>query len=313
MSKPAGRIAPVSGALAGARRDPRLARLQVPRPAPPAPAAPPVLPIAVVAPAAPAAPLAPSATIAPNVFDIKPLERVTKRKNVITIDVRQDADAARPRDPRRNDPRLDKRDPRRARERRREEMRRAEIERNSIKPEPERGPMPAYVDKIPDAKKISKLPPIPKISRPQAKREGDAVPAKRKRDAMRAERRRRRDEEAQKESTRAKVSLAAPPAPASPDQKESGPVVTFKELRNYNKEHYMRRNRQKSDSPEPAAAPVPSKIFLSVAACVQISVILDISRSVHTLVVWKIKCFLTLGVFILTCFIRRFSLYPTLH
>ncbi|KAJ8729074.1 hypothetical protein PYW07_006770 [Mythimna separata] len=266
VNKPAGRIAPVSGALAGARRDPRLARHAAPAPrAPPAsrpspPAQPPMPPIAVVAPAAPVAPLA---AIAPNVFDIKPLERVTKRKNVITIDVRPDASPLRPnpRDPRRHEARTDKRDPRRRpreeRERRREELRRNTVERNHVdtKPEPERGPTPAYVDKMPDAKKISKMPPIPKISRPQGKRDGDAVPAKRKRgEAVRAERRRRRvAEEAPQEPGEA----AATPVAAAGDAKDADGVVAFKELRKYNKEHYMRRNRQKSDSPEPAA-PVTS-------------------------------------------------------
>ncbi|KAJ8720492.1 hypothetical protein PYW08_005957 [Mythimna loreyi] len=268
VNKPAGRIAPVSGALAAARRDPRLARHQPPplRAAPAPPALPPQPPIAVVAPAAPAAPLA---AIAPNVFDIKPLERVTKRKNVITIDVRPDGEpAARPnsRDPRRHEARVDKRDPRRARprdERRRDELRRAATERNHVdaKPELERGPTPAYVDKMPDAKKISKMPPIPKISRPQGKREGDVVPAKRKREAVRTERRRRRGEDAQKEPAAAPAPTepVAPAVTATPpaDVKEAEEVVAFKELRKYNKEHYMRRNRQKSDSPEPAA-PVTS-------------------------------------------------------
>ncbi|XP_035442631.2 pre-mRNA cleavage complex 2 protein Pcf11 isoform X3 [Spodoptera frugiperda] len=259
VPKSTGRIAPVSASLASARRDPRLARLQQ---AAGAMSAAPSPPVAVVAPAA--APLAP---IAPNVFDIKPLERVTKRKNVITIDVRQDAEPARPatRDPRRRDPRLEKRDPRRTRpreerERRREELRRAESERNhtDTKPEAERNPMPAYVDKLPDPKKISKMPPIPKITRPEVKRDSEAVPAKRKRDNVRTERRRRREELAQKEGERAKAAAAAPAGPASAvspaaDKKRASPeLVAFKELRNYHKEHYMRRNRDKSASPEHA-------------------------------------------------------------
>lgn len=316
VPKSTGRIAPVSASLASARRDPRLARLQQ---AAGAVSAAPSPPVAVVAPAA--APLAP---IAPNVFDIKPLERVTKRKNVITIDVRQDAEPARPatRDPRRRDPRLEKRDPRRTRpreerERRREELRRAESERNhtDTKPEAERNPMPAYVDKLPDPKKISKMPPIPKITRPEVKRDAEAVPAKRKRDNVRTERRRRREELAQKEGERAKAAAAAPAvsaasavAPAADKKRASPELVAFKELRNYHKEHYMRRNRDKSASPEHAesgaegavSSEPPSKIYLSVVRVVRAHVILDISRSVQTRVVWKIKCFLTLGVFILS-------------
>lgn len=313
VNKPAGRIAPVSAALVAARRDPRLARHHSPvvtsAPAVTSAVATPAPPVAIVAPAAPTATTAPLAAIAPNVFDIKPLERVTKRKNVITIDVRPDGEAARPnaRDPRRRDPRLEKRDPRRVRpreerERRREEIRRAELERNRTddKPEIERGPTPAYVDKMPDPKKISKMPPIPKISRPEAKRDGETAPPKRKRDGAR--RRRAREEPA--------------PAVTSPDKKArkdaaEPELVAFKELRNYHKEHYMRRNRRTSDSPEPDAPPAhapdaPSKTPLTVA-CEPTIVILDISGSV----MWKIKCFLTLGVL----YIEKNStayLYPSL-
>ncbi|GBP76225.1 Pre-mRNA cleavage complex 2 protein Pcf11 [Eumeta japonica] len=97
------RIAPVSGAmLASVRRDPRLARHQshatasVTTPTPPLPPPPSLMQS--------------TPAIAPNVFDIKPLtrpERITKRKNVITIDVRPDAV---PEDARtRRDPRIEKR------------------------------------------------------------------------------------------------------------------------------------------------------------------------------------------------------------
>nr|XP_021187068.2 pre-mRNA cleavage complex 2 protein Pcf11 isoform X1 [Helicoverpa armigera]XP_049697497.1 pre-mRNA cleavage complex 2 protein Pcf11 isoform X1 [Helicoverpa armigera] len=247
VNKTAGRIAPVSATLLTARRDPRLARhaaapAAVTAPTVRAPPAAPVPPVAIVAPAA---------AIAPNVFDIKPLERVTKRKNVITIDVRPEVEAK----PRRRDPRLDKRDPRRNRQR--DERRRED------KPEPERIPTPAYVDKLPDPKKISKMPPIPKISK--TKRDADVVTPKRKRDALRAERRRRRDEEAERQAKQPPAAKPAPPvtspqkearaAVTSPrkEARASPELVTFKELRNYHKEHYMRRNRQQSDSPEPAS------------------------------------------------------------
>ncbi|CAB3225554.1 unnamed protein product [Arctia plantaginis] len=271
VNKATGRIAPVSGALISARRDPRLARHQPPAAALPAP------PVAVVAPAAPAPP-APPAPIAPNVFDIKPLERVTKRKNVITIDVRPDDATRTVRDPRRRDPRLDKRDPRRAqRERRREEQRRAQVEE---KLDSDRGTATAYVDNLPDPKKISKLPPIPKINRSVEKRDANVPnPNKRKRDA-RAERRKRREEEAPKESERP-TPKESPAQASSPDKKSrkeakeprervtppepepkppSPEVVAFKELRNYHKERYMRRNREKSDSPEAVVEPPPTNV-----------------------------------------------------
>ncbi|XP_026740557.1 pre-mRNA cleavage complex 2 protein Pcf11 isoform X2 [Trichoplusia ni] len=226
VNKPAGRIAPVSAALASARRDPRLSRGAAGAAAGPR-AAPAPPPVAVVAPAAsaPPAPAAPLAAIAPNVFDIKPLERVTKRKNVITIDVRPEA-GGRPR----RDPRLDKRDPRRPRPERRRP--------DEPKAEPERGPTPAYVDSLPDPKRISKLPPIPKLPRADAKRPASPAPAKRKRERRREPDKRKR-------------------APAAAPEPE---LVAFKELRNYHKEHYMRRNREPDDSPEPAERQEPPSV-----------------------------------------------------
>ncbi|XP_064074562.1 pre-mRNA cleavage complex 2 protein Pcf11 isoform X1 [Vanessa tameamea] len=186
VHRPASRIAPVSGALAGARRDPRLARR------PPAPPARP-------APAAPAAP-----AIAPHVFDIKPLERdvtVTKRKNVITIDVRGDAARARRR-PAAPDAALD-----------------------------------AYVERL---RPPARLPPIPKLSRkePERKKRRDAADAGdagagAAAAAAAAEKRARRGRERK------------PKARARPPE-----LVAFKELRNYHKERYMRRNKEKSESPE---------------------------------------------------------------
>ncbi|XP_075982116.1 pcf11 cleavage and polyadenylation factor subunit isoform X2 [Anticarsia gemmatalis] len=268
VNKPASRIAPVSGALVAARRDPRLARHQAA-----ANSAAPAPPVAIVAPAAPVL----AAPISPNVFDIKPLEHVTKRKNVITIDVKLDA-ARGAREPRRRDPRLDKRDPRRVRprdERRRDEQRRVELE---AKPEPERQPTPAYVDKLPDPKKISKLPPIPKINRAEKRLTDDAAPPKRKREG-RAERRKRREEEPAPrvpERPVVKEPAAVPatspekksrkemkervPAPEPEPKAEAAEVVPFKELRNYHKERYMRRNREKSESPEPAEPVEPPNV-----------------------------------------------------
>lgn len=234
VNKPAaGRIAPVSGALAAARRDPRLARL---------------------APAAPIPTPTPTPPIAPNVFDIKPLDHVTKRKNVITIDVRPDATPRPPRDPRR-------RDPRRARP----------------KPEPP-APTPQPVpprDVLPEseAKKISRLPPIPKIRRePPAEPAEEPAAPKRRKDAAR----RRRDNpkespvsSPEKKPTDKKKDKTDPPQKEKdkeprrrrrPEPEPAAPeVVAFKELRNYHKERYMRRNKEKSESPPPAPAPPPQQ------------------------------------------------------
>lgn len=328
MNKATGRIAPVSGALISARRDPRLARHRAGAAAGalvPATAPAPAPPVAVVAPAAALAPPAPPAPIAPNVFDIKPLDRVTKRKNVITIDVRPD-DAARPeRDPRRREPGLAKRDPRRAqRERRREEQRRAA--RLEQKLDPDRGTVPAYVDNLPDPKKISKLPPIPKINRTVEKRDSEVPnPSKRKRENARAERRKRREAETPKEPEGPAV-VESPDQTSSPDKRPrkeakdgrervpepKGPeaeVVAFKELRNYHKERYMRRNREKSESPEAVVDPPTSKLsnredsHISCELftdCYGTTVMLVLSVTACGACCEEIKCFLTLGVFILS-------------
>ncbi|CAG9789369.1 unnamed protein product [Diatraea saccharalis] len=153
VNKAGGRIVPVSGALASARRDPRLARLVAPQP------------------------------IAPNVFDMRPLERVTKRKNVITIDVRPDAPPVRhPRDPRRRDPRLNKRD-----------------DRQQGQPETH----PSILERLIEIKSIDKLPPIPKIRREREPDEEQAVVPKKKKDTRPAA-------DANKEA--AEASMAEPKA-----------------------------------------------------------------------------------------------------
>ncbi|XP_063537614.1 pre-mRNA cleavage complex 2 protein Pcf11 [Cydia strobilella] len=249
------RIAPVSAALASARRDPRLARRQPPPPVAvsvPTPA-PVMLPTSVVPTPAP---------IAPNVFDIKPLERaVTKRKNVITIDVRPDAA--------RRDPRLDKRLERREKQQRLEARREEELRRraarearrerkNEVKPVEEEKIEEKYpemdIDKlqIADAKKISKLPPIPKI-----KREGKDE--KREKNAARLEKKKKRENsESSKESS---TSSSPEKKPKHKKEKKEKPVpeeqevVAFKELKNYHPERY--RNRARSPSPAPASAPAP--------------------------------------------------------
>ncbi|XP_045504591.1 pre-mRNA cleavage complex 2 protein Pcf11 isoform X1 [Colias croceus] len=233
----AGRIAPVSGALAAARRDPRLAR----RPAPP-PALAPVAPAPLaLAPHAPAPP-----PIAPNVFDIKPLERVTKRKNVITIDVPNDI-----REPRRRDPRLERR-----------ERRPKKIEK-----EHKDKPVEAYLEHVSDPKKINKLPPIPKISRTEPKTD-PPTPIKRKKDGSREKKKRKESRDSSKDSSssspekkpknkdkklKLKERMEVDEKPAEPE------VVAFKELKNYHKERYMRRNKEKSESPERPEEKVPEK------------------------------------------------------
>ncbi|KAL0879180.1 hypothetical protein ABMA27_002970 [Loxostege sticticalis] len=264
---PGGRIAPVSAALASARRDPRLVRGHAPAPRP--------------APAVPAP--APAVPIAPNVFDIKPLERVTKRKNVITIDVRPDAADARPadarpapRDPRRRDPRLAKRD-----DRRRNRVQPPRPENNDPAPpeQPAAPPEPApTLEPDSEAKRISRLPPIPKIRRePDADDQAVAAAAKRRKE-VREDRRRRREATAGKDSGSSSSPEKKARAPKDTKEKDKEPrrrrerrpdpqpetapevvperedpaLVAFKELRNYHKERYMRRNKEKSESPEPA-------------------------------------------------------------
>lgn len=271
---PGGRIAPVSAALASARRDPRLARGHAPAPRP--------------APAVPAP--APAVPIAPNVFDIKPLERVTKRKNVITIDVRPDAADARPadarpapRDPRRRDPRLAKRD-----DRRRDRPRPPRPENNDPAPpeQPAAPPEPApTLEPDSEAKRISRLPPIPKIRRePDADDQAAAAAAKRRKE-VREDRRRRREATAGKDSGSSSSPEKKARAPKDTKEKDKEPrrrrerrpdpqpetapevaperedpaLVAFKELRNYHKERYMRRNKEKSESPEPAPPAAPAE------------------------------------------------------
>lgn len=217
--------------LASARRDPRLARrVPPPRPTP------------VVPPTQHDAP-----PIAPNVFDIKPLERVTKRKNVITIDVRPDA--AR-------DPRVD-----RARNRKRDERRQEREKDKDNKPDKEKNddektPVDVYIDRlqIPDPKKINKLPPIPKIQRdkedPPVKKKRDVVRDKKKRerrdtkDSSSSSPEKRQKIKEKEKKVKAKERAEAEEKPAEPE------VVAFKELKNYHKERYMRRNKEKSESPE---------------------------------------------------------------
>ncbi|XP_023941779.1 pre-mRNA cleavage complex 2 protein Pcf11 isoform X2 [Bicyclus anynana] len=220
------RIAPVSGVLASARRDPRLSR----RP-PPARSTQPPLP-------SPALNIVPP--IAPNVFDIKPLDRVTKRKNVITIDVRPETN---------RDPRLDR--PRnRKREERRHDKEKQKLKKEKIDDEKVVGD---YMDRlqIPDPKRINKLPPIPKIQR-----EKEDPPIKKKKDLPRDRKKRRegkdssssspekRQKKDKEKKIKAKERMEVEENIAEPE------VVAFKELKNYHKEHYMRRNKEKSESPE---------------------------------------------------------------
>ncbi|XP_013195620.2 uncharacterized protein LOC106138874 isoform X2 [Amyelois transitella] len=244
------RIAPVSGALAAARRDPRLQRSRDPRAPPAPPAAPPPLPQ--------------PQPIAPNVFDIKPLERVHKRKNVITIDVQPEMQPVipiRPRDPRRRDPRLEKRDRTKPRkdERKREETRRVEIENKEVtRPDPG----PEFIIKIPDVKKISKLPPIPKISKTDDSNKESPKKRKDEREKkdVRVEKKPRREGSSSGKDSSNSSSPEKRPKNKDKKRKEKvrqedekpgeGEVVAFKELKNYHKEHYMRRNKEKSESPE---------------------------------------------------------------
>ncbi|XP_050672811.1 pre-mRNA cleavage complex 2 protein Pcf11 isoform X1 [Leptidea sinapis] len=225
-SSGAGRIAPVSGALATARRDPRLSRRQMSN---------------AVAP-----------PIAPNVFDIKPLDRVIKHKNVITIDVPNDIRAQRRRDPRlvaRNRHR-----PKKSEDRRHERDNKDKDLTNDD-----------YIDRlqIPDPKKINKLPPIPKINRDEPKEELPPT-TKRKKDIQRERKKRKEENEDSKDSSGSKDSSSSPDkrqkikdkkaklrdCPEVTNKAAEQEVVAFKELKNYHKERYMRRNKEKSESPE---------------------------------------------------------------
>lgn len=349
VSKPtASRIAPVSAALVAARRDPRLAHRAVPTPAP------------TVAPMPTPTPVVPVPPIAGNVFDIKPLDRVTKRKNVITIDVRPDGQ----RDPRRRDPRVEKRQddrparrekPRKDRqldrkkaEDERERKRRIDIESNKKEEKAQAEKADNFIDKlfdIPDAKKINKLPPIPKINRDEAKDKAPS-PVKRRKEVARIEKKKKRDnnvDSPSKDSSsgsspekrikskeagrKAKAKERAMEVEEKPAEDE---VVAFKELKNYHKERYMRRNKEKSESPEVTTdkvdeeKPAPkiessSKISLYVNECVARAIeiiikniLVDVCdtrckrrRKDNTCCV-EIKYFITLGVFILTCFMPAF-------
>ncbi|XP_045529689.1 pre-mRNA cleavage complex 2 protein Pcf11 isoform X1 [Pieris brassicae] len=206
MKSNANRIAPVSGALAAARRDPRLARRLAPaNPAPPA--------------------------IAANHFDIKPLERVTKRKNVITIDVPE------ARENRRRDPRL---------ARRPKADRQDDKGENYGRPKTDRHENKVDIDQtlrhLPDPKKISKLPPIPKLSRNDSKR---------KKDNSRERKKRKEDAKDSSSSPEKRVKGKEKKLKLKVDEeKPSEEVIAFKELKNYHKERYMRRNKEKSESPE---------------------------------------------------------------
>ncbi|CAH0719314.1 unnamed protein product, partial [Brenthis ino] len=189
-------------------------------------------------PPAPAA-AAPAAPIAPNVFDIKPLDRhvtVTQRKNVITIDVRQDTRDAR--DPRRRKP-----PPR-------------DKDKRDTRPKDANKVVDDYIDRlqIPDPKRINKLPPIPKIQRDK-----DDPPVKRKKELPR-DRKKRRDKDSSSSSPEKRLKIVKAKEKEKKvkikermevDEKPSdGEVVAFKELKNYHKERYMRRNKEKSESPE---------------------------------------------------------------
>lgn len=250
------RIAPASGAMvAAARRDPRLQR---PPQQPP---------------------------IAPNVFDIKPLDRVTKRKNVITIDVTpQEPDKEmKTRDPRRRDPRINENKSKDIDERRREKRREFEKKREERKRVEERrkhdeaakindvnksddSAIKVQVDdymtklQIPDPKKINKLPPIPKISRNEDRKEDvSPSPTKRRKEIAKSEKKgKNRDSSSSKDSSdsqspdkrvRNKDSKKKTKAQPMEVDEKAEQDVAFKELKNYNKERY-RRNRDKSESPE---------------------------------------------------------------
>lgn len=202
--------------------------------------------------------------IAPNVFDIKPLDRVTKRKNVITIDVRLDPS----KDPRRRDPRLAER----ARDRRHKkndderERKRDELRQEKDKARDNafnvRTAVDDYIDRlqISDPKKINKLPPIPKINRDENKDDDEPAPTKKRKENPK-ERRKKKEQNSSKESSsssspekRLKSKEMRKKPKAKLEAEEVHPVVTepvtFKVLKNFNKDHYMCRNKKKSESPE---------------------------------------------------------------
>ncbi|XP_026331339.1 uncharacterized protein LOC113238716 isoform X3 [Hyposmocoma kahamanoa] len=117
---------------------------------------------------------------------------------------------------------------------------------------------------IADPKKINKLPPIPKkVNRDEPKDKDASSPAKRAKEDGRGEKKKRREdgkdgsgsspEKRPKGERKGKRRADAADSPAEPE------VVAFKELRNYHKERYMRRNKEKSESPDstPLAAPAP--------------------------------------------------------
>ncbi|KAJ2945092.1 hypothetical protein O0L34_g9148 [Tuta absoluta] len=286
VHKPSSRIAPVSGALAGARRDPRLARQQASGRVPTLPQV--SQPVNVPNVAAPVIPhIMPQAPIiAPNVFDIKPLDRATKRKNVITYEVQPDE--ARVNRSRR-DPRLDKRsDERRerrekTRERRknennierhkpddikRDEPRKEENNSHHIKKSDEKlfndkNSADKYFEKIADVKKINKLPPIPKLNREEAREKDAPSPVKRKKD-VKIDKKKKKDNDSSKSSpspvsspekklktVKDKEVRTKKPKPEKAEEKPEPEVIVFKGLKNYHKERYMRRNKEKSESPEP--------------------------------------------------------------
>ncbi|KAM3958336.1 uncharacterized protein ACR2FA_007662 [Aphomia sociella] len=213
VSKP-GRIAPVSGALAAAaRRDPRLQR-----------------------------------PIAPDHFDIKPLDRLPKRKNVITIDVQR---------PQRRDPRLEPRDQRPRRDKNRDKR---DDRKTHAKPDAAADPLADYVGKLPDPKKINELPPIPKLNRGEesAAPRDAAVATKKRKELLRADRKQKREDAAAGEDGSSERSpekkcrkerRKKERGVGEPDKPEPE-VIAFKELKNYHKERYMRRNKEKSESPE---------------------------------------------------------------
>lgn len=253
--------------MVSARRDPRLAR----RHPPPLPVSVPVGPVLSAAPAPAPAP----AHIAPNVFDIKPLERaVTKRKNVITIDVRTDVGEVRPtpRDSRPRDLRVPRdatnsrpqRDSRRERARARRRDLASAPAAAALTPAPTDYDVNTYIEKL-QLRKINKLPPIPKINRDEQTGERDTpAPPKRRKEGVRD---RKKKGEPNKEGGSAVSSpekrgknrenrkKREPRVDPGPEEAPGNEIVQFKELKNYHKEHYMRRNKEKSESPERVPEP----------------------------------------------------------
>lgn len=342
-----GRIAPVSASLASARRDPRLARSNASAapasgPPPPAPAPP-----AAGAPSAPIAsnvfdikPLAKRKNVIS--FDVQPASQARRR------DPRLDKREARPERPRRDKGRpkaigaapaalvapVDRKKPD-DRERKRPEIRkndearkeRLERERKAVEEDAAaKEKTDSYIDKlmIADPKKINKLPPIPKkVNRDEPKDEDSPSPVKKRKEVGRVEKKRRENSVSSKDSSSgsspdkklkgADKETARKPKPkerrAEPEEEPAEPeMVAFKELKNYHKERYMRRNKEKSASPDAplsvaGAEESQSKISLSVTDLA--AVILVVSDAESTCCV-QIKYFSTAGVFILTCFATIF-------